>query len=59
MSFSRVAAVVFALVALGHFYRAFAGLPIQIGSLAVPVWISWAGALGAGALSVWGFRARG
>jgi len=59
MRFQRIAAVVFAVVALGHVYRAFAGLPVQIGSFAVPVWISWAGALGAGALSVWGFRARG
>lgn len=58
MTFQRVAAVVFAAVALGHVYRAFAGLPVQIGSLAVPVRISSAGALGAGALGVWGFRAR-
>jgi hypothetical protein len=59
LSFNRVAAVVFAVVAVGHLYRAVSGLPFQFGSVAVPIWVSCAGALVAGLLSVWGFRSRG
>lgn len=56
MTFNRVAASVFAVVALGHAYRAIQHLPFQVGSFAVPEWVSWAGVVVAGALSVWGFR---
>jgi hypothetical protein len=59
MSFNRVAASVFALVAIGHAYRALAHVPFQIGSFAVPEAASWAGAAIGLALSVWGFRSRG
>ena len=57
-AFSGVAAVVFALVALAHAWRAFQALPLQMGATSIPVWVSWLGAAGAGALSLWGFRAR-
>ena len=56
MRFHRVAAVVFALVAVGHGVRALRHLPFQVGSFAVPEWASWLGAVLAAALSVWGFR---
>ena len=59
MTFNRVAGLVFAVVALAHAYRAALSLPLQVGSSAIPVWASWAGALVAGLLSVWGFRSRG
>lgn len=59
LSFNRVAGTVFAIVALAHLYRAVQALPIQIGSMAVPQWVSWLGVAGAGALSVWAFRSRG
>lgn len=59
MRFDKVAASVFALVALGHAYRALAQIPFQFGSFAIPVWASWVGALFAAALCVWGFRSRG
>lgn len=52
-----VTATVFAIVAAAHLVRAIAGWPVEIGGLAVPVAVSWVGTLGAGALSVWGFRA--
>ena len=58
MKFNRVAASVFALVAIGHAYRAFQQIPFQLGSFAVPEWASWLGVAVAGSLSVWGFRAR-
>lgn len=59
MKFHRVAATVFAVVALGHAYRAIQQIPFQFGSFAVPEWASWVGVVVAGALSVWGFRSRG
>lgn len=58
IGFPRVAATVFALAALVHAYRAFERIPVQFGSTSVPEWISWAAVVGAGALSVWGFRTR-
>lgn len=59
MTFQRVAGTVFAVVALAHGYRALQQLPLQIGTTAVPVWVSVVGALGAALLSAWGFRSRG
>lgn len=58
MTFRRVAGSVFAVVALAHAWRAAQQLPLLVGSTSVPVWVSWVGALGAGWLSFWGFRAR-
>lgn len=58
MRFSRVAASIFALVAVGHAYRAIQQIPFQFGSYAVPEWASWLGVAVAGTLSVWGFRTR-
>ena len=57
-AFPSVAAVVFALVALAHAWRAFQELPLQVGATAIAVWVSWLGAAGAGALSVWAGRSR-
>lgn len=59
MRFHRVAAVVFAVVAILHAWRALQQIPIQVGATAVPVSVSWAGAAFAGLLAVWGFRSRG
>jgi hypothetical protein len=58
LTFSRIAGTVFVLVALAHLYRAIAGAPIQLGSLALPLWVSWGVVLGAGCLGVLGIRAR-
>lgn len=57
-TFSRLAAVAFFLVALAHAYRAFAGLPLEVGAMAVPTWVSWLAAAVAGSLSVVGWRSR-
>lgn len=35
-----VNAVVFALIALAHLYRLFAGTPVSFGSTEVPLWAS-------------------
>ena len=58
MGFNRVAASVFAVVAVAHGYRAIQQIPIQVGSLAIPEWVSYVGAAAAVILSIWGFRSR-
>ncbi len=57
-AFPRVAATFLALVALAHAYRAVQELPVQFGSTAIPVWISWVAVVVTGSLSLWGFRTR-
>jgi hypothetical protein len=58
LSFNKIAATLFGLVALAHLARIALALPVQIGTTDIPVWVSWAGLVVAGALSVWGFRSR-
>jgi hypothetical protein len=57
--FSRLAAVVFAIVALVHLFRAIAGLEIVIAGILIPVWLSWVAAIVAGFLAYLGFTAGG
>jgi len=56
--FTTVAAIVFTIVALLQAWRAFAGIPLDIGGTAIPVAASWVAALFAGALALWGWRTR-
>jgi hypothetical protein len=53
-----VSGAIFGLVALAHVVRAITGAPVQIGTSAVPVWVSWVGAVVAGALCIWAFRSK-
>jgi len=57
-SFNSVAAAIFGIVALGHAARLALALPVQIGTMALPVWISWLGLVVAGSLCLWGLRAK-
>jgi len=45
-----LSAVVFGIVSIAHLLRVVLGLPVVAGSYAVPMWMSAAGAIGAGAL---------
>lgn len=51
-----VTATLLAIVAIAHLVRAIAGWSVVIDGFAVPVAVSWVGALGAAALSAWGVR---
>lgn len=53
-----VSGVIFGVVAGAHVVRALVSIPVQLGTVAVPVWVSWVGAVIAGALCVWAFRSR-
>lgn len=52
-SYLLITGVLFGVVALAHLVRLALGWPVQIGDLAVPLWVSVIGALVAGALSIW------
>ncbi|MBV9551040.1 MAG: hypothetical protein JO256_15335 [Alphaproteobacteria bacterium] len=55
-TFSLVAGVIFALVAVLHVLRMVESWPAVIGGWEVPMWLSGAGVLVAGFLSYSGFR---
>lgn len=57
-SFNSVAAAVFGIVALGHAARLALALPVQIGTMDIPLWTSWLGLVVAGSLCLWGLRAK-
>ncbi|HVZ28604.1 MAG TPA: hypothetical protein VG798_08130 [Rhizomicrobium sp.] len=54
--FLRIAATIFAVVALAHLIRIIMAWPVQVGAWAIPIWISWIALVGAGVLSFFGFR---
>ena len=55
-TFSVVAGVIFALVALLHLLRIYMGWPVVIGTWTAPMWVSWIGLVVAGGLSYFGLR---
>ena len=55
-TFSVVAGVIFALVALLHLLRIYMGWAVVIGSWTAPMWLSWIGLIVAGGLSYFGLR---
>lgn len=55
-TYCTVSAIVFAAVAVAHLVRAVQGMPVTIGGWPTPVAISWAAAVIAGGLALWGFR---
>ena len=54
--FLRIAATLFAGVALAHLTRIVMAWPVQVGAWVIPMWISWIALLGAGALGFFGMR---
>jgi hypothetical protein len=54
--FTTIAVAVFALVALLHLLRLFAGWEILVAGIVIPVWLSWIGLILAGGLAVMVWR---
>jgi hypothetical protein len=52
----RVAALIFAIVAIGHAVRLFNHSQVMIGSYSVPMGLSWVALIGAGLLCIWMWR---
>jgi hypothetical protein len=55
-TFSIVAGVIFAVVALVHLVRIYMDWPIVIGDWSVPMWVSWIALVVAGGLAYLGLR---
>jgi hypothetical protein len=55
-TFSLVAGVIFAVVALFHLVRIFAEWTVIIGDWSVPKWASWVALIVAGGLALLGLR---
>jgi len=55
-AYASVSGTVFGLVATLQLIRAVLQVPVQIGTLQIPVWFSWVAAFVVGGLCVWGFR---
>lgn len=53
-TFTLLAGVIFAIVALLHLLRIYMGWPIVIGDWTVPMWVSWIALVAAGGLSHFG-----
>lgn len=54
--YARIAAIIFLLVFAFHILRIIYGWDVQIGTVRIPLWASWASVLIAGFLSAFGFR---
>jgi len=54
--FTTVAVALFALIAVAHLLRLFAGWEVIVGGFVVPVWVSWLGLIAAGGLAVMVWR---
>jgi hypothetical protein len=57
-SYSRIAAIIFGVVAILQLARALSGWDITVNGAAVPLWASWLAAVVAGALACVGLTAR-
>ena len=55
-SYCVVSALVFAMVAVAHLWRALQSVPVQIGSWQAPMAPSWVAVVVAGGLALWGLR---
>jgi len=56
--YAVVSGVVFGLVALVQLIRVLNQVPVQVGSVEVPVWVSWVAFVVAGSLCAWAFASR-
>jgi hypothetical protein len=53
-----VSGVIFGLMALAQFLRAVNQVPAHVGSVEVPVWVSWVAVALAGTMCTWAFASR-
>lgn len=51
-----VSGIIFGIVACAHLARVIFGWQMLIDSWTIPLWFSWVGFIGAGALSLWAFK---
>lgn len=54
--FTTLAVALFALIAVAHLFRLFAGWEVIVAGFVIPVWFSWLGLIIAGGLAVMVWR---
>lgn len=54
-----VSGAVFGVVAALQAVRALSQWPVLVGTIEIPVWVSWLAMVVAGSLCAWAFRSRG
>jgi hypothetical protein len=54
--YTTISALIFAIVAVVHLVRLFRRWEVQIGSLSVPMSVSWIGFVISALLALWGFQ---
>ncbi len=55
-TFSLIAGIIFAIVAIVHLFRILQGWNIVLGTWMVPMWVSWIGLIIPGILGYWGLK---
>jgi hypothetical protein len=53
-----VSGVIFALMALAQLLRAIKQMPVHVGDVEIPVWISWVATVLAVSMCAWAFASR-
>lgn len=53
-----VSGVIFGLMAAGQLLRALNQVPAQLGTVEIPIWVSWVAVVVAGSMSAWAFASR-
>ena len=56
-NFCLLAAVIFAIIAILQLARAIAGLPVTVGNITIPIWLSWIAAMVLAGLAWLGYQA--
>jgi hypothetical protein len=59
ISYAAVSALIFFIVTVVHLARLVKSWPVQVGSFAVPMSLSWIGLLVSALLAIWGFMQLG
>lgn len=58
VDYTRLAAVIFAIIAVLQLLRAILGWPVTVDAISIPVWASWIACIVAAALAWLGFSAK-
>ncbi len=53
-----VSGLVFGFIALAQLVRAVNQMPAQVGSVEIPIWVSWLAVILAGSMCAWAFASR-
>jgi hypothetical protein len=56
--YAVVSGVLFGLIALAQLLRALNQVPVQVGGVEIPIWVSWAAVVLTGSMCAWAFASR-